>query len=289
LKGAGVCAVPKIQLNHVLQFDNGVNDSESFMTDCGYDLEVRRLTGDLLLLTRPYGGDVKIGVDFSEVERLINEAAPIISKRIAMMRGKLGVLDVPGGLKWWAWGRAKKQGIRGLRHPTADEVVHFEGESQILMNALPRANENGPMNLRLLAAWGVYCCERAFGCCVEGSVRSAIEWFCAAGVLLGHANWWLGCLTLDGLAKYKTRQSGKAGGTIAASHWKKVSEMAVGLARQRGFGGGDWSAEAAAAAIKDEVRAFARRNGRDFPGGEPHRKIAEYLRSAGIKKGRRTS
>lgn len=80
------------------------------------------------------------------------------------------------------------------------------------------------------------------------------------------------------------KERGKGGGMKAAAHWKAVAEEAVRLAYASGLANGQHSAEYVAGHIRDSVRAFARRSGRDFP-SDPTRKIAEYLRAAGIKKG----
>lgn len=83
--------------------------------------------------------------------------------------------------------------------------------------------------------------------------------------------------------KEEPRMRGRDGGTKSAAHWKAVEAEAVRVATELGLASGAHSAEYVAGQIRDRVRAFARQNGRDFP-GDPTRKIAEYLRKAGIKR-----
>lgn len=86
--------------------------------------------------------------------------------------------------------------------------------------------------------------------------------------------------------RLRRKFSGSKGGSRAASHWDAVADEAVRLARERGFDDGRASADWIAQQIEADVRAFARRSGRDFPGDSAVRKISAYLRKAGIKKAR---
>ncbi|GAB2663010.1 hypothetical protein [Arenimonas aestuarii] len=84
------------------------------------------------------------------------------------------------------------------------------------------------------------------------------------------------------------KKRGRLGGEKAGAHWKAVAEEAVRLADERGLASGQYSADYVAGEIENDVRAFARLRGRDFPGDSATRKIAQYLRDAGIKKKKST-
>jgi hypothetical protein len=86
--------------------------------------------------------------------------------------------------------------------------------------------------------------------------------------------------------KIQRRASSSKGGSRSAEHWSKVAAEAARIARSKGLDSGEMGAEQIARQIEPEVREFARRNGRDFLDGSAIRKIAEYLRGAGIKKRR---
>lgn len=276
----------QIGLKHVRVFDNGDNTSTSFgVISATTPSEVTRLIGDLLLLTRSNGaGDVS--VDFSQVESLINEAAELMRRRVDWLIAYLGIVESDEGLQWRAWSEPQ-EGAPPMRHPTAMETIILEGESRILWDAIDASYDGAQKSIQLLAAWGVYCCERAIEATHRSDIVALIDCYSTAGCLLGHANYLLGCVTERSLGQVRTKERGKLGGIVAASHWKKVEAYAVDLARERGLDTGDRSADAVAGLIKEEVRAFARLNGKDFPGDDPQRKVAEYLRAAGVMKRRR--
>jgi hypothetical protein len=158
--------------------------------------------GDLTLLTRPF--DLKDeAADFDEVEALIDEALQLIIKRLAWMSGQLGIAESPSGeLHWFPWFE-DNNGL--LRRPAPTELLNMEGESRLLWDALVDENVNAEKSTRLLAALGVFCCERALDAETRNHTGTIIEMYSAAGVLLGHANYLLGCMTENGLgdARYK--------------------------------------------------------------------------------------
>jgi hypothetical protein len=82
----------------------------------------------------------------------------------------------------------------------------------------------------------------------------------------------------------RNAERGAKGGSVAAAKTKEVKERAESLARERAPAGGWQSAPQAAEAILPDLRAFARERGRN----PSARKVAEWLRVAGIKKGGRT-
>lgn len=84
--------------------------------------------------------------------------------------------------------------------------------------------------------------------------------------------------------RLERKSTGSQGGSKGAEHWRLVAQEAVRIAREKGLADGTHSSEFVASEIEGEVRAFARLNGRDFPGETATRKISSYLRKAGIKK-----
>lgn len=80
------------------------------------------------------------------------------------------------------------------------------------------------------------------------------------------------------------RVLGQRGGSVAAGKTKEIRDRAQSLARERTPPGGWQSAPQAAEAIMADIRAFARQRGRN----PSVRKVVEWLREAGIKRGRDT-
>lgn len=95
------------------------------------------------------------------------------------------------------------------------------------------------------------------------------------------------CAARSAVSNDSLRANGSRGGQIAAAHWEVVTAEALRLADLNAPVGGWKSAEAAAAAIKDQVSTYARLKGRDFS-GEPQRTISKWLRTAGIKRSKCT-
>jgi hypothetical protein len=77
------------------------------------------------------------------------------------------------------------------------------------------------------------------------------------------------------------KRKGSKGGAVAAAVSREVREYAVRLAKEREPEGSWQSAPVARDAIMADVRAFARPRGRNFS----ERKVEEWLREAGIKRG----
>ena len=183
----------KIRFSHVRKFDNGKGSDKAFtLGSAVISDECGRLVGDLALLTRPLR-EKESDVDFDNAEVLANEALGIAIQRIDYMRQQLGLAEaVTGELKWFPWFE-DNGGL--LRKPTRNEVINLEGESQILYNGIDYKNLGYEKGIRLLAAFGLFCCERALDAETRGHLPTIIEMYSAAGVLLGHANYLVGCLT----------------------------------------------------------------------------------------------
>ncbi len=193
----------RVVFRHVRKYDDGNCRDNSFtLGSATLSDESGRLVGDLALLTRPYG-DIKNGVDFDEVERLATEACEIVVARADWVRDQLGLATSPSGdLHWFPWFE-NNDGL--LRKPTRNEVVNLEGESRLLYDGIDFEKKGYEKAIRLLAAFGVFCCERALDAETRRNIGTIIEMYAAAGVLLGHANYLLGCMTEKGLgdSRYK--------------------------------------------------------------------------------------
>jgi hypothetical protein len=201
LKGAGVCAVGTIKLVHVRRYDDGAAGPHSFTSDSAtLSEESGRLIGDLALLTRPYG-DVTSAVDFSEVEKLATEALELVIHRLDLIIGQLGIVQGKTGKLHWSPWIDENDGL--MRKPTRGEVLNLEGESRLLYDAIATAQIDTGKSIRLLAAFGIFCCERALDAETRKHIGTIIEMYSAAGVLLGHANYLLGCSTESGLGKQR--------------------------------------------------------------------------------------
>lgn len=200
----------KIRLKHVRKYDDGSIRPESFTTGSAkLSQESCRLVGDLTLLTRPF--DRKdAAADFDDVERLANEAVELIIKRLDWMAGELGIAENPSGeLHWFPWFE-DNNGL--LRRPTRGELLNMEGESRLLWDALEQVtHENAGRAVQLLAALGVYCCERALDAETRKHIGTIIEMYSAAGVLLGHANYLVGCMTEKGLGDIRYKRPMREG------------------------------------------------------------------------------
>ena len=195
----------RIKLKHVRQYDDGKAGPESF-TICSATLshESGRLIGDLALLTRPFDDNDSF-VNFDEVERLANEAVELIIKRMDWMIDQLGLAESPSGdLHWFPW-FDDNGGL--LRKPTRIEVMNMEGESRLLWDAIEHKNENAEKSIQLLAGFGVFCCERALDAQTRKHIGTIIEMYSAAGVLLGSANYLVGCMTEGKLGTQRTRSA----------------------------------------------------------------------------------
>jgi hypothetical protein len=273
----------RIELKAIRSFDNGVNTPESFFVFPTHHniQDSARLVGDLLLATRAEQAS-DVPVDFDVVEQLVNEAAPFAASRVDQIMAEAGVLATQQGLHWAAW----NQDVPNMRHPTPEEVIDFEGESRILLDALPADPERAPKSARMLAAWGCYCIERGLIAIAQKEVQAAMNYVASAGLLLAHSSYYTGCVIVHEEGRLESMRKSSRGGTNAAAHWRAVEAEAVRLAKEGNFDTGEFSAEYVAAQIVQPVREFARLGGRDFSGDSPVRKIAEYLRKAGIKKRR---
>jgi hypothetical protein len=184
----------RIKLRHVRRYDDGNAGPTSFtLGSASLSDESGRLIGDLALLTRPHG-DTESAVDFDEIERLANEAIELVIKRVDLMADQLGIVASESDeLRWVKW-RDDNEGL--LRKPTRNEVINLEGESRLLWDSVSTVSYEQAM--RLLAAFGIFCVERALDAETRQHVGTIIEMYSAAGVLLGHANYLLGCFTGDG-------------------------------------------------------------------------------------------
>lgn len=193
----------RIKLKHVRKYDDGTAGPESFtVASATLSQESGRLIGDLALLTRPFG-DIDSFVNFDEVERLANEAVELIIKRMDWMADQLGIAEsLSGDLHWFPW---FDDNGGNLRKPTRNEVMNLEGESRLLWDALEDKNQNAEKSIRLMAAFGVFCCERALDAEIRKHIGTIIGMYSAAGVLLGSANYLLGCMTEEKLGKQRNK------------------------------------------------------------------------------------
>ena len=253
--------------------------------------EINRLVGDLLILTRP-NLETESEIVYADVEALISEGHALISAAAKNMAGELGLSKGPDGkLAWRSWpshmpSAGSAGSAQSYRRPTETEVICLESESRLLYDATGELKLNPSKRVRLLAAWGVFCCERGLEAIRTGRTIEMLHLFAGAGVLLGHSNYYVGCLTASGLDKLRRVGNGRAGGLVAAAHWGNVAAKAVSLAKEKKLDDGSRSADAVASIIEQEVTAYARTLGRGFSSDAPQRKIAEYLRAAGIRKRR---
>jgi hypothetical protein len=199
----------RINLTHVREYDDGKAGPESFTTGSAeLSQESCRIVGDLALLTRPFA-DKDAVINFDEAERLAEEAIQLVIKRLDWMGGELGIAESPSGqLEWFPWFKGN-DGL--LRRPTRNELLNFEGESRLLWDALMWTNVSAEKSIRLLAAFGLFCCERARDAETRKHIGTIIEMYAAAGVLLGHANYLLGCMTEKGLGDSRYKQPMREG------------------------------------------------------------------------------
>lgn len=195
----------KIKLKHVREYDHGKVGPESFTSGSAtLSHESGRLIGDLALLTRPFG-DIECFVDFDEIERLANEALSLVIERMDWMIDQLGIAEsVTGELRWFPW---FDDNGGHLRKPTRIEVMCLEGESRILWDAIEKKGIPASDSVRLLAAFGVFCCERALDAETRKHIGTIIEMYSAAGVLLGSANYLVGCMTEGRLGDERSRNA----------------------------------------------------------------------------------
>lgn len=89
---------------------------------------------------------------------------------------------------------------------------------------------------------------------------------------------------MEVLSKEQKASAGSKGGKAAAAVTREIRAYAERLAREQMPSGGWSSAPQAAEAIQDALRRFARDRGRN----PSARKVAEWLRDAGIKRGKCT-
>jgi hypothetical protein len=193
-----------LPLEEVSKFDNGDNTAESFVNPVHNEMQdFVRLVCDLLLGTRQ---DETLGVVFSDIPALVEEASIRMSRRTDEIIDVLGIVEVPGRPHLWTrW----DQRPPGTRRATPREVSDFEGESRLLYDAA--AGIDATHARRLFAAWGVYCCERAIRAMKARNHASVVAVFVAsAGALLGHANWCWAWQTKCDLVRDERRRGGFA-------------------------------------------------------------------------------
>lgn len=220
----------RVKLTHVRKLDCIVldDDEDFFLESCTSMSESERLVGDLALLTRR-PGDTDGAVDFDEVECLAKEAIRLINRHVDRMIPLMGVLETPdGSLHWCPWIKDRRELVR---KPSRAEVRNVEGESRLLLGAIEEtlgpALEGAEKAIRLLAAFGVLCCERALGSSSSKVVGTSIEEWASAGLLFGHAHFLVGCLIQDGIGEDRYKSPLRKGG---ARRWESHPSQLVKIA-----------------------------------------------------------
>lgn len=231
-----------VKLKHVRKYDDGNAKDGSFtLGSATLSDESGRLVGDLALLTRPFG-DTDSAVDFDEIERLASEGVEIVKSRLDWMIDKLGIVEAPSGeLHWVAWSGDMNSRVR---RPTRDEILNLEGESRLLYDGIDYKNCGYKHAVRILAAHGVACVERALDAETRMHMGTVIEMYSAAGVLLGHANYFLGCITgseaWDGSYREAMRNRGRKrwdddpkakAMSLIRAEWEKKNRPGASFAR----------------------------------------------------------
>lgn len=195
-----------LPLEKISMFDNGDNTPDSFFVGPLHHgmQDFVRLVADLLLMTRRAPSH-ETPVIFSDLPNLIELASQRMSRRVDEIAANLRVLETPLGLIWLP----KNEDRPGSRMPTPIEVADFEGESRIAYDGVSGL---GSTDARLLlAAWGVYCCERAMRAMEPPLTLAPVAALVAsAGALLGHANWLEAYATVKGGIASERRSGGLA-------------------------------------------------------------------------------